>query len=78
MKLTRERRFTINMGNYESFTSSASIEVDLETFASEENPYTAAAKFADEKLDAILASDLKEAKELTDVRNSYVLSWGNS
>lgn len=72
MKLTRTRGHVINMGNYESLRTEATVELDLEGMT--KIPQSAYDK-ADELLAAALASDLKEAGKLTDVTDSYILSW---
>jgi len=68
VKLTRTRKFVINMSNYESFHSEATVEVD------EPNEYIATDK-ANRLLDAALKNDLLEAASLSDVRNTYILTW---
>lgn len=70
MKLTRTREFVVNMGNYESFRSSATVE--LEDPATLFDMTTAR---ADQLLDEAIEKDLKEAANLTDVRNSFILTW---
>lgn len=68
MKITRTRDFVINLGNYESFRTSCSVEVEATNL-------TAANLLAEEYLDAALKNDLLEAASLSDVRNTYVLTW---
>lgn len=73
MKLTRTREFVVNMGNYESFRTSATVEVD---YYGEDNPSVMLAnRVAEEQLDAALKNDLASAASLSDVRNTYVLTW---
>jgi hypothetical protein len=69
MKLTRTREFVINMGNYESFRTSATVEVEIES-----NVLTANDK-ANRMLDQSLADDLKSAAKLSNVKDTYVLTW---
>lgn len=68
MQLTRTREFVVNMGNYESFRTSATVEVDL--FEIDQAEYE-----AEILLDAALKADLLEAASLSDVRNTYILTW---
>jgi hypothetical protein len=68
LKLTRTRRFTVNMGNYESFVTEAIVEVD--GFTIEE-----ADKKADYLLDEALKSDLQYAAKLSNVKDTYILTW---
>jgi hypothetical protein len=58
------------MGNYESLRTSASIELEVEPKDVPDVYQT-----MDAELDRMLAADLKEASGLTDVRNSYILTW---
>ena len=60
------------MGNYESLRTSASIEFNLDDA---NQSLEDAVPLLDSMLDKALAADLKEAAVLTDVRNSYVLTW---
>ena len=72
MKLTRGREHVINLGQYESLRLSASIEVEFdERFETMVDKYTD----LDAMLDNAMRNDLKEAEKLTDVRNSYVITW---
>lgn len=66
MIVTRHRELTINMGNYESLKTGASVQYDTEQYTSAD---------IDVKLDALLAPDLKDAAEITQVHDSYVLTW---
>lgn len=56
------------MGNYESFRTSATVEVDAPGILEAED-------LAETQLDAALEKDLKSAANLSDVRNTYVLTW---
>lgn len=68
MKLTRTREFVVNMGNYESFRTSATVEVIEETLVEAERK-------AELFLDVALKDDLQSAASLSDVRNTYILTW---
>lgn len=68
MELTRTREFVINIGNYESFRTLASVKVDgLDIIMAEDR--------AEQLLDAALKNDLLEAAKLSNVRDTYVLTW---
>lgn len=77
MQVTRTRKFTVNMGNYESLATEASVTVDTDNYpvslwpekGREENVFD----FVESLLDKALAADLEEAGRLTDVRTSFVL-----
>jgi hypothetical protein len=56
------------MGNYESFVTEASVEVDGFTIE-------LANEKADILLDEALKKDLQDAANLSDVRNTYILTW---
>lgn len=78
MILTRSREFTVNMGNYESCKIGASVTVDTEKLSPEDYAQykvSDAFNLAEVLLDEALASDLNEAKELTNTKDSFVLSW---
>lgn len=77
MKITRERKYTVNMGNYESLVIGGSVELDTDEVAhgENENVLDAAASCADSYLDQILAAEVKEAQELTHFDKSYILSY---
>jgi len=70
MKLTRTREHVINLGNYESFRTSASVEDTVTPELFDESITK-----ADKLLDQALKNDLLEAAELSDVKNTYVLTW---
>lgn len=70
MQVTRSRKFTVNMGNYESLATDASVTLDSETEVPKgRDPF----EYAEELLSAALAADLEEAGRLTDVRTSFIL-----
>ena len=60
------------MGNYESLKTGASVVLDFD----DNEDLQELQGIADKMLDSALGTDIKEASELTDVRNSYILSWG--
>lgn len=64
MKITRTREITVNMGNYESFKTGATVEHDQMTVSE-----------LDEILNLALKDDLLWAAENTGTHNSYVLTW---
>lgn len=59
------------MGNYESFRTSATIETSYDF----ESQLQDAELRAEQLLDEALKNDLLEAAKLSDVRNTYVLTW---
>jgi hypothetical protein len=68
LKLTRTREFVVNMGNYESFRTSATVEIESYDIETAEGK-------AEILLDAALKDDLQSAANLSDVRNTYILTW---
>lgn len=58
------------MGNYESLKTGARVEVEVIG-----DDYQSAFLAADDLLKRALAADLENAGEITDVRNSYILTW---
>lgn len=66
MILSRSREFTVNMGNYESFKVGGSVQAD-----SEEEGYEG----LDRILKEMLKPDLVRAAEISDVKNTYILTW---
>lgn len=72
MILTRSLEFTVNMGNYESCKVGASVTVDTAELPSDVTDPT---QFMEDKLEEIMASDVKEVTELTNTKDSFVLSW---
>lgn len=70
MKFTRTREHVVNMGNYESFKFGGSVEVEIDNLLTPED-YDS----IDTKLDALLANEVKEARELTNTKDSYILSY---
>lgn len=75
MKLTRERKLTVNMGNYESLVIGASVEVEVNN-PDDSVEYLAACARADDLLDLAIAKDLAQAQKLTYTKDSFVLSLG--
>jgi len=74
MKLTKIREHTVNMGNYESLKIGATVEITDDWTT--QGDYEAAVVAADKALAEALAADIAEARELTNVKDSYILSWG--
>jgi hypothetical protein len=72
MLLSRSRKFVINLGNYESFATEATVSDISFEFASE---FDAANKKAEHLLDIALKADLEKAGEISSVANTYVLTW---
>jgi hypothetical protein len=72
--LRKSREFTVNMGNYESAKIGAAVELDTKELGqvTDKDVYD----LADRILEEALASDIKEAGELTGTRDSFILSWG--
>lgn len=80
------------MGNYESVKIGASIEVspsdipgltkdpttmtDEELVRGEVIDFYKVSEYADKLLEEAIAKDIKEAGELTNTRDSFILSWG--
>jgi hypothetical protein len=80
VKFTRERKYTVNMGNYESLTFGGSVELDTDSVVYEhekEDAIDAASRLADDLLDQIMAAEIKEARELTNTKDSFILSYRN-
>jgi len=64
--ISRSREFTVNMGNYESVKIGGSVQAD-----SAEEGYEG----LDRILREMLLPDLKRAAEISDVPNTYILTW---
>lgn len=73
MKITRTREVKVNMGNYESFMTGATVEVDVQGNQLESD-YREAFQMAEELLTMALAHDIKEASEVTLTKDSYILT----
>lgn len=76
MKIVRERKYVINMGNYESFTTGCQVEItdqDL-TETEKQNPIAAMNALAEAYIGLSLAKDLKEAAEVSGVSNTFILT----
>jgi len=78
MKLTRTRTYTINMGNYESFRTEATVEIDVNPSepgqVALQNEYMGANEIAEKILALALAKDIAEAAEVTLTQNSFILT----
>jgi hypothetical protein len=72
MLLSRSRAFTINLGNFESFRTEATVS-DIEFDGP--NYLSGANKVAEKLLDEVLKDDLTKAGEISSVANTYVLTW---
>lgn len=68
--ITRTKRLVINMGNYESYATEVSVELPVET-----GDYLEAIMEAERVVNRSLMDDVKEAASISDVRNTYVLTW---
>lgn len=75
MIITRGREHTVNMGNYESLKISASVTVDTAELVIPIDQDNHVRDFLEAKLSELLANDLAEAGALTNVKDSYILSW---
>ena len=75
MIITKSREFTVNMGNYESLKIGASVSVDTADVPIGKTTDQEIFDWIEEKLTAVIAEDLAEAKALTNTKDSYVLSW---
>jgi hypothetical protein len=64
------------MGNYESFRTEATVEINTDDLAIPEGvaPATAGFEYADKLLAEALAKDLHEAAEVTLTKDSFVLT----
>ncbi len=72
MIITRSREFKINMGNYESHGESMTVAIDTEQ---EGLDFKAALSACEERLREGLRDTLKRAAKISDVRNTYILTW---
>lgn len=75
MIITRGREHTVNMGNYESLKISATVTVDSADPKFQDMPTGQVNEFCEEILTNMLTQDIEEARALTNVRDSYILSW---
>lgn len=64
----------VNMGNYESFTTGASVELDSETEPFTDFTIEELYAAADKTLAQALAKDLKEAAEVSGIPNTFILT----
>lgn len=76
VKVTKSKRIVINMGNYESYATEVSVDIPLD----DPNPglereYLEALEMADRIINASLIEEVEEAARVSDVRNTYVLTW---
>lgn len=75
MIITRGREHTINMGNYESVKIHATVAVDTHDPAYSGMPLQHIYDMLDQTLIDAMSKDITEAKVLTNVKDSYILSW---
>ena len=75
MIITRGREHTINMGNYESVKIHATVAVDTSSPSFEGMPLQHIYDMLDQTLIDAMSKDITEAKVLTNVKDSYILSW---
>jgi hypothetical protein len=72
MALVRvSKRFTVNMGNYESYAPEFSVELEVPPY---EN-FQEAIRSAQEAVDEAAYHDLKEAAVTSNVKDTYILTW---
>lgn len=72
--VTVSKKFTVNMGNYESYSPEFTVELSIpeaENYAG----HLELLREASDIVDAAAYADLTEAAATTDVRNSYILTW---
>ena len=65
------KRFTVNMGNYESYAPEFLVEVELDPLETPEE----AIKRATRAVDRAAFEDLTEAAEITNIKDSFILTW---
>lgn len=77
MIITKSREYTVNMGNYESLKFGASVTLDTtDVDISANNPsFEECVQWVEDRLTAVLAEDMSEARVLTNTKDSYILSW---
>jgi len=73
--ITRGREHTINMGNYESVKIHATVSVDTSSPSFEGMPLQDIYDMLDQMLIDAMSKEVTEAKVLTNVKDSYILSW---
>lgn len=75
MIITRGREHTINMGNYESVKPHATVSIDTSDPKVEGWTLQQIYNELDQMLIDAMSRDITEAKILTNVKDSYILSW---
>ena len=76
IKITRSKEFTINMGNYESYKSGASVELQVpEGMGTDDETYASLFAKADAIIESSLKEDLEKAADISGVANTYILTW---
>lgn len=68
------KRFTVNMGNYESYSPEFSVELPVDESHDDETILALVAR-ATKLVDEAAHDDLVEAAATSDVRNTYILTW---
>jgi hypothetical protein len=72
MIITRERNFKMGMGNFETHTEGMAVTLDLEK---EGLTFEQGISEADRRLRTGLEVSLKRAADISEVANTYVLTW---
>lgn len=67
------KAFTVNMGNFESYRPEFSLEMEVE--GEDPNAVQLAFDLAQGHVDKAAYHDLEEAASISDVRNTYILTW---
>lgn len=80
LKVRVSKKFTVNMGNYESYAVEVEAELPVrETYDDagriHDNSYREAFQRAHDTVDEAVYKDIEEAAKVSDVRNTYVLTW---
>jgi hypothetical protein len=70
------KKFTVNMGNYESYSPEFSVELQAKSngIADIKEAFSTAHAYVDQAA----YKDLEEAARVSDVRNTYILTWLSS
>lgn len=82
MRVLKNRRLHINMGNYEHIEDTASIDLDTNTDGDllraqgvDPNDLDSVYQFVEDELAAVLAPGIEEAATYTDEESSFVLPY---
>jgi hypothetical protein len=68
------KKFTCNQGNYESLALEYSIELPVNGDETIEDIFA----FASKKVDEAAISDLTEAAQISNVKDTFILTWLNN